>query len=180
MTKLIIYSFITVFKWVFRVLRYCRFMFGLMKQKSGQDDMGRVKGAVLGAMRATAQDIIDPQTNVMVKFCAYAFPQVSGVIMSSMERSFRIEPQQKPELRKYIADSFLTPPSLNQAARNFKRQLGGGHSDAHRAISQLCAIARSADRIARADLDRIIKLAKALGLTQGEILQLFQRARLTA
>ena len=155
-------------------------MFGLMKQRSGQDDVRRVKGSVLGAMRATARDVIDPQTDVMVKFCAFAFPQVSGVTMSSMERSFRIEPQQKPELRKYIADSFLRPPSLNEAVRSFKRQLGGGHSDAHRTISKLCAIARSADRIARADLDRIIKLAKALGLTQGEILQIFQRARLTA
>jgi len=142
--------------------------------------MSRVKGAVLGAMRATARDTIDPQTDVMVKFCAYAFPHVSGVMMSTMERSFRIEPQQKPELRKYIADSFLTPPSLNEAVRSFKRQLGSGHSAAHKVISQLCVIARGADRIERADLDRIIKIAKALGLTQDEILQIFQRARLAA
>ena len=142
--------------------------------------MGRVKGAVLGTMRVTARDVIDPQTDVVVKFCAYAFPQVSGVMMSTLERSFRIEPQQKPELRKYIADSFLTPPSLNEAVRSFKRQLGGSHSAAHRVISQLCAVARGADRVERADLDRIIRLAKALGLTQGEILQLFQRARLAA
>ena len=155
-------------------------MFGLMKQRSGQDDVSRAKGSVLGAMRTTARDRIDPQTDVMVKFCAYAFSQVSGVILSTMERSFRIEPQQKPELRKYIADSFLAPPSLNDAVRDFKRKLGGSHSEAYRAVLQLCTMTRAADCVGRGNLDRIIKLAKALGLTQDEILQIFQRTQLTA
>ena len=156
-------------------------MFGLMKQTAGHgaEDLRASKGRSLGASSAQrSRDAIDGSTRALVGFCAFALGEMNGRILVSLERHLNIEPQAKPELRKLIVDSFHAPQSLNGCVRLFKKSSTGRHNAAHRLIAQLCTVARDSDKSDRDCLQRIILAAKALGLSQSEIMTLFTRAGL--
>ena len=155
-------------------------MFGLMKQTSGGGaDLRAVKGHRLGASSAQrCRDVIDGPTRALVSFCAFALGEMNGRILVSLERQLKIEPQAKPELRKLIVDSFHAPQSLNGCVRAFKKSSTGRHNAAHRLMTQLCSVARDSDKSDRQSLQRLILAAKALGLSQSEVMALFTRTGL--
>lgn len=154
-------------------------MFGLMKEAQGGPDMSRVSGSVLGTAVATQTRGLDAMSMALAQLSAYALPQISGVTMTALERVLRIEPHQKPELRKFITDSYAQPVSLNSAVRSFKRK-SQHHDDGYRLALSLCHVAREAGRCDTGSIDRVIKAAKSLGLSKDEVLGVLQKARLTA
>jgi len=54
----------------------------------------------------SSHDSIDAATTALVQLSAAALPRMSGAVMTGLERALKIEPQQKPALRKFIADSY--------------------------------------------------------------------------
>ena len=140
--------------------------------------MSRVSGSVLGAHTAGPAGGLDAMSMALAQLSAYALPQISGVTMAALERVLRIEPNKKPELRKFITDSYSQPTSLSSAIRRFKRR-SPRHDDIYRLALSLCHVAREAQRCDRGTIDRIIKAAKSLGLSKDEIMSVLQKARLT-
>ena len=155
-------------------------MFGLMKQsQSSNGDMSPVKGSVLGSRLRSSHDSIDATTTALVQLSAAALPRMSGAVMTGLERALKIEPQQKPALRKFIADSYATPRSIASTVRRYKRAANPRHDEAYRLAAKLCDVAREAQRSDKESVSHIISAAKALGLSKSEVLAMLQKARLT-
>lgn len=142
--------------------------------------MGRVSGSVLGSRGAINAESIDPATSALVQLCACALPQMSGAVMTGLERVLKIEPRQKPALRKFIADSYGASASVDAVVRNYKRSTNPRHDDCYRLASRLCDVAREAGRTDSSSISNIISAAKALGLNKDEVLTVLQKARLAA
>ncbi len=156
-------------------------MFGLMKNiKSAHHDAPSAKGSVLGSCLSGNRVALDPAVTALVQLSAAALPQMSGTIMTGLERALKIEPQQKPALRKFIADSYAAPQSIASTVRGYKRAATPRHHDNYRLAAQLCDVAREGQRNDSESLVRIINAAKALGLSKSEVLTVLQKARLTA
>lgn len=158
-------------------------MFGLMKQPSrgAAENMTPVKGQRLGAASAGAsRGSIDVHTTSLVALAASAFPPINGRTMASVERHFRLEPSQKPALRRLIADSFQSPPQSGAVIRNFKRRTSARYDDSYRLFTSLCALARASEAYDAVTMRNIIAAGKSLGLKQGAILSAVQKAGLTA
>lgn len=156
-------------------------MFGLMKSaRSNAGDMNAVKGSVLGAHIGRRSEGVDPAASALVQLSAAALPKMSGAMMTALERVLKMEPRQKPALRKFIADSYAAAPTINSAVRSYKRSHAPRHDDCYRLAAQLCDVARQAGRADSRSISQIIAAAKSLGLTQPEVLQILQKARLTA
>ncbi len=154
-------------------------MFGLMKEAQGGPNMSRVSGSVLGARTECSISGLDAMSMALAQLSAYAFPQISGATMTALERVLSIEPNKKPELRKFITDSYAQPPSVKTAVRSFKRR-SPRHDDSYRLALNLCHVAREAERYDKDSLNRVINAAKSLGLSKDEVLSVLQKAKLTA
>lgn len=156
-------------------------MFGLMKHSNSQSgDTSRVKGSILGSTQLGGADKIDPAAAALVQLCAAALPQMSGAVMTGLERALKIEPRQKPALRKFIADSYSAPQSAASTLRRYKRAASPRRDDYYRLAARLCEVAKEAQRTDSATLSKLINTAKAMGLSKDEVLSLLQKARLTA
>lgn len=141
--------------------------------------MSRVSGSALGASAATQTGGLNAMSMALAQLSAFAMPQINGITMTAIERVLRIDPHQKPELRKFITDSYAQPVSLKSAVRSFKRK-SQRHDDSYRLALSLCHVVREAGRCDRDSIDRVIKAAKSLGLSKDEVLGVLQKARLTA
>jgi len=86
--------------------------------------MRPVNGSVLGATKPRASGM-------------------SNATMAALEDVLRIEPYKKPDLRKFIAESYSQSPSLRAVVRSFKRQMPR-HHDSYRLALSLCHVARTA------------------------------------
>jgi len=156
-------------------------MFGLMKQsKSMSGDVSSVKGSVLGSSFITGAETINPVMTALVQLCACVLPQMSGATMTGLERALKMEPRQKPALRKFIADSYSAPSSMGTVVRRYKRAASPSHDDCYRLAASLCTVSREAGRADSRSVANVIGAAKALGLNQDEVLSVLQKARLTA
>lgn len=158
-------------------------MFGLMKQppRGAAEDLTPVKGRRLGAASAGARSgAIDAYTSSLVALAASALPPINGRTMASLERYFRLEPSQKPALRRLIADSFQSPPQSGAVIRSFKRSTSARHDDCHRLFAGLCALARSVEAYDAVTMRNIAAAGKALGLKQDAVLSAVKRAGLAA
>ncbi len=160
-------------------------MFGLMKQASGGNDLRRVKNNALGSSSASnstrhGSDTVDASTTALVKCSAIAFAGMSGKTLAGIERAFKIEPNQRPVLRRLIVDSFADVPVLKTVVAEYKRAQNPRHDEAHRLVTRLYQIARECDQYDARAVQKLIKIAKTLGLNQDEILLVMQKARLTA
>ena len=153
-------------------------MFGLMKQARGMGgDLRSIRGSVLGSHMTRPLGGLDDLSMALAQLCAFALPQMSGVTMTALERVMRIEPNKKPDLRKFIAESYADNPSLNAVVRSFKRD-NPRHNESYRLALSLCHVAREAGRGDKDTLARVIKAAKSLGLSKEEVLGVLQKSRL--
>ncbi len=159
-------------------------MFGLMKEATAgasASDLRRVKNNALGSSSARpGRDTVDASTTALVKCSAFAFGGMSGKVLAGVERAFKLEPNQRPVLRRLIVDSFTDVPVLKTVIAQYKQTQNPRHDEAHRLVTRLCQIARECDQYDARVIQKLIKIAKALGLSQGEILSVMQKARLTA
>lgn len=141
--------------------------------------MRPVNGSVLGATKPRASGGLDAMSMSLAQLSAFALPQMSNATMAALEDVLRIEPYKKPDLRKFIAESYSQSPSLRAVVRSFKRQMPR-HHDSYRLALSLCHVARTAGGSDRQSVARIIKAAKSLGLSKDEVLSVLQKARLAA
>lgn len=142
--------------------------------------MRPVNGSVLGATKPRASGGLDAMSMSLAQLSAFALPQMSNATMAALEDVLRIEPYKKPDLRKFIAESYSQSPSLGAVVRGFKRQMPR-HHDSYRLALSLCHVARTAGGGSdRQSVARIIKAAKSLGLSKDEVLSVLQKAKLAA
>lgn len=162
-------------------------MFKLMKQVRGGDvNLQAIKGRVLGTGQAkNSSGCVDGASEAVIGLCAYAFGELNGRILLSLERHFKIAPNNKPALRKLISDTFENPPRLKVSLSVIKKSrqragISSPHNDAHFLMNNLCAIAYESGNNGRGVLKSLIDIGKRAGLSQDEILVIFRKTRLAA
>jgi hypothetical protein len=162
-------------------------MFKLMKQiTETAADFRPAKGAVLGTgSGGRGMNKIDAPSRLLIGFCAYAFGELDGRILIALERHFKIAPNDKPALRKYISDRFDNPPSLAANISQFRSAFKGGaragtYHQSCVLMSSLCKISHSSGYSGRDTLQKLIAAGKALALPQDEILEIFTKTGLAA
>ncbi len=142
-------------------------------------DASEAKNSILGsATRARVEDL-DGMTQATIGLAANVLGEMDHFTLVILERFFRIEPQQKPILRQFIVRSFDNPPSVQTIVKRFKGK-GARHDCTYRIMTSLCRVAVSAKRFDKATLQKLISIAKMMGLNKDELSVMFQKTGLVS